>query len=1152
MTIRDIAVAFGFEVDKSSEKEVQNSIKGVKNLATKLLGSIAVVFSIRGMMDLAQAAADAEALKSQFSQVFDDMEEEAASKLDKISQDTGVAVNRMKNSFTQIAAFSKTTGVDQAESLDIANRAMIAIADSAAFYDRSIEEVTESMRSFLKGNYENDAALGLSATETTRNAAANELYGKSFMQLSEAQKQFTLLKMVEDANKLSGALGQAQRESDTWTNQLGNLKQAIVDLKAAGGSTFLKPAVSVLKLLTALVQRATKAVNALTGENGLLTKATERYHALIKRLQPAIERMTQALSRGLNKGISTAKGVVDRLGGIENVMRMLSVAAAAFLLVMNWSKIISGAKAFAAVLSTLVKIIPKLFSLANLKIMGIIALVALLLLAVEDFVSFLQGKDSVIGTIFDRLGIGTEKARQAVFDAFTRIKNFLLGVWDTLKTAAGMFADTVGEFFERNGESIRSGFERVWGIISSFLFGVWTFISQAAATIFGGTEDTIGGSTGKVRDTVLSVWQAILQVLLTVFDTMYGAASTVFGALLTVIEVLFKWIQSFWNAWGSEVLAWFKALWDSVGTILLGFLDVVSGIANFISSVFTGDWRGAWEAVKQIFSGVWSAIVGVLTAVWETIKLILTVGLGSIKAGWETSWNAIVSFFTNVWSGVTAFLSGVWNTITSTVSTALSAIWGTISSVFSSISSFVTGVWSNIQSFISTTLSSIWSNAVTTFSNILSSITTSVSGIKDAVVNGFNSAIDFIKSLPAQALQWGKDFIGGLKDGILSGISGITDAVKGVGNKIKSFLHFSVPDEGPLTDYESWMPDFMNGLARGINASKGAVTNAIKALSGEIQTAMAGTVTDLQTVWNSLPDSVQNTITATVSAATSAFSGFGSAVSAIKTALSSVQSAFSVSWSSITSSAAGAWRLISDTAATTLSSMLGNATSVFGAIRSVFSSIWDGIVGHVGQALASIAANAGSAFSNILSSITASVSGIKSSVVAGFEAAISYIKSLPGQAVKWGADFIDGLRNGILSGVHGIVSAVKNVGNTIRSYLHFSVPDKGPLRDYESWMPDFLHGMAKGISDNESAVLDKVRYLADGIKVLVAGATATAATARSSAVTNNTSSIVQNVNIDNTYNGGSAETQKNVSKAMKRSAVDATTQMARGLAYARG
>lgn len=88
-------------------------------------------------------------------------------------------------------------------------RALRVAADSAAYYDRSLEDTTESLQSFLKGNFENDAALGLSATETTRNAAAMDLFGQKFKDLSEIQKQETLLKMVEDSMKLSGAMGQA-------------------------------------------------------------------------------------------------------------------------------------------------------------------------------------------------------------------------------------------------------------------------------------------------------------------------------------------------------------------------------------------------------------------------------------------------------------------------------------------------------------------------------------------------------------------------------------------------------------------------------------------------------------------------------------------------------------------------------------------------------------------------------------------------------------------------------------------------------------------------------------------------------------------------------------------------------------------------------
>lgn len=849
MTIRDIAVAFGFDIDRKSEKEAENSIKGLKNLATKLLGVIGIGFSIAGLSNLAEAAADAEALKSQFSQVFGEVESDAADKLQAIEDNTGVMVNRMKGSFTQIAAFSKTTGSTTAEALDIANRSMIAVADSAAFYDRSIEDMTNSLQSFLKGNFENDTALGISCTETTRNAAANELYGKSFKDLSEAEKQLTLLKMVEDGNKLSGALGQAARESDTWTNQLGNLKQSLQDLKATAGSAFLKPAVMVLKLLVSLVQGLTKRLQTLTGETGIVTRAFDRFHALIKRLKPEISRMAETLQGGIQRGISVVKNIVDRFGGLENVLKILAIVAGAFIAVLAFAKVISGVKA----LVTALRAVDKVMALAKLKVLAIVAVVVILALIVEDFINFLMGNDSVIGTIFDKAGIGADNARQAIFNAWTKVKEFLLEVWDFIKQAAGMFVDTIKGFFERHGESIRANFERVWGIIKTFLNGVWTFISQLAATLFGSTEENIDGSTQSTKDKLLAVWQAILDALSAVWDALYEVGSAVFNAIATVIETVFGWIQSFWNSWGSRILSWFKVLWDSLGGILNAFLDIIKGVANFISSVFTGDWQGAWDAIKQIFTGIWDAIVNFITAIWDTIKMLFEMALAAIKAIWEAVWGAISGFFQEIWNGIVSFVTGIWNTITSTISNAINTAYNTVVSVLQAIHDFFSNIFSGIANFVSST-----------FSNILNGIISTVTSIKDAIVNGFNSAIDFIKSLPGQAIQWGKDFIGGLKDGIMAGVQGIVDAVKGIGDKIRSFLHFSVPDEGPLTDYESWMPDFMGGLADGIEGSQDLVMDKVKNLAGGISALMGAAKANAGTAAASTINNTTSSVTQNV------------------------------------------------------------------------------------------------------------------------------------------------------------------------------------------------------------------------------------------------------------------------------------------------
>ena len=751
MTLRDIVVAFGYDVDQASVNEAESSIKGIKNMAKKLLGSLAVVFSVKGISNLAQAAADVEALESQFTQVFGNVEGAASDSLQAVSNYAGAVTNRMKGSFTQIAAFTKTTGANEEEALAVAERGMKAVADSAAFYDRSLEDVTDSLQSFLKGNYANDAALGLSCTETTRNAAANELYGKSFKDLSEYQKQLTLLKMVEDANAASGALGQAARESDTWTNQLGNLKQIVQDFKAEVGGIFLKPAIKALKALISLTTKAVNVVKALKSENGLLTKATEKYHALVKRLQPAVERMTKALSKGMQKCREGIGYVVDMLGGTENALKIAGIAATAFIAVMKWNKILIGAKAVWKVISS----IGKIFSFASLKIMAVVAIIVVLALLIEDFIHFLLGHDSVIGTIFDNAGIGADNARKKIFDVWQKIKDFLLEVWDFIKKAAGMFIGTVKDFFVKHMDSIRQNFERVWGLIKTFLDGVWTFISQLASALFGDTEESIDGSQKSTKEKMLAIWEKILETLSAVWDAIYDTANAVFNAVATVVEVVFSWVQSFWNSWGKRILSWFKKLWKSLGGMLNGFLKVVKGIANFISSVFTGDWKGAWEAIKETFAGVWEFIVNFIQSVWETIKLAFELALAAIKELWEMIWNGISSFFQGIWNGIVGFFEGVISTIKSIIEPIadfftgiFQAAWDGICSAFDGVTSFFKGVWDKITG-VFTEIGVTISDAI---SGTVGKAINAVLGTAVSIINGFisaiNTAIGIINEIP--------------------------------------------------------------------------------------------------------------------------------------------------------------------------------------------------------------------------------------------------------------------------------------------------------------------------------------------------------------------------------------------------------------------
>ena len=136
---------------------------------------------------------------------------------------------------------------------------------------------------------------------------------------------------------------------------------------------------------------------------------------------------------------------------------------------------------------------------------------------------------------------------------------------------------------------------------------------------------------------------------------------------------------------------------------------------------------------------------------------------------------------------------------------------------------------------IKTTVTSIVSGlkdaVVKVFSSLLDGIKSVMGNVLGAVKDGFNAAIDFIKSLPAQALEWGRDIIGGLVDGIKSMIGNLVDSVKDVAGTIASFLHFSEPDVGPLSNFHTFMPDMIDLLVKGINDNIGRLQGPMNELA---------------------------------------------------------------------------------------------------------------------------------------------------------------------------------------------------------------------------------------------------------------------------------------------------------------------------------
>ena len=241
-----------------------------------------------------------------------------------------------------------------------------------------------------------------------------------------------------------------------------------------------------------------------------------------------------------------------------------------------------------------------------------------------------------------------------------------------------------------------------------------------------------------------------------------------------------------------------------------------------------------------------------------------------------------------------------------------------------------------------------------------------------------------------------------------------------------------------------------------------------------------------------------------------------------------------------------------DSAKANLSAMKAAFKKNGGGIKGVFAAMGAGIVNNAKREFGLMNKITGGKLGQFASLAKSKMKQASQNIKSGLTTGINFIKSLPQKALTWGKDFLDGLIKGIKSKIAAVGKAVKGVGDKIKSFLHFSKPDTGPLADYETWMPDFMQGMARGIQNNKNALISQAKGVAQGLSIMMTANAPTSRTVAGAGTYNRSSVVNQNVTFNSSYTGGTADVQKKISGTTKKSAVDASTYMARAIGYARG
>lgn len=322
-------------------------------------------------------------------------------------------------------------------------------------------------------------------------------------------------------------------------------------------------------------------------------------------------------------------------------------------------------------------------------------------------------------------------------------------------------------------------------------------------------------------------------------------------------------------------------------------------------------------------------------------------------------------------------------------------------------------LWNNCDGFRQFWID-LWENVKQVAITVWNAIKAFFSQVWEAIKTIFSTVFEVIKTLVTTYFNLYKTIIETVFNVIKTVITTIWNAIKGVFTTV-------------------------------FNVIKTLVTTYFNIYKTIIQTVLTVIQTVITTVWNTI-----KTVITTV-------------LNAIKTIFSTVWNAIKTIISAVVSGIKG---LITGD----FTAVKNSITTIMNTIKSTISTIWNTIKSTISTVLGAIKGAVTSVFNGIVNAVKGAMGNVLNAVKSGFSNVKSHITGLASQAFTWGKDLIMGIVNGIKSCIGAVGDAVKSVADKIKSFLHFSVPDEGPLTDYESWMPDFMGGLAKGIEKSRGMI----------------------------------------------------------------------------------
>jgi TP901 family phage tail tape measure protein len=398
----------------------------------------------------------------------------------------------------------------------------------------------------------------------------------------------------------------------------------------------------------------------------------------------------------------------------------------------------------------------------------------------------------------------------------------------------GKVGSGVGKVFKGLG----SVFKTVGSGIGSAVKALGSGLKVVGAGLLKGIKGI--GTAVKGLFTLLAANPAALIVIaIAAIVVALIAAYTHCKAFRDGVNAVFGAIGNFFKTIGAGIAGFFsKTLPSALAGVGKFFASIGSSIGNFVTKTVPA----AFSALPGLVGGVWNKVKTGASAAWGNICTVVSGKANDIKGKAISAFNTLKTNASGVWGNMKSTASSIWGGIHSAVSTQANNIKNGAITAFNNLKNGAASIWGNVKS----TAANIWGGisgvvgtlarkardgAIGAFNGLKSGVHNIMGHIGPIIRSAFNDPIGFITSLPGKMFHWGSEIIGHLVSGIRSMIGNIGKAVGDVANKIKSFLHFSIPDEGPLRNIMDWPRDMMQQYGGGITDNLGYVTAAVSAVA---------------------------------------------------------------------------------------------------------------------------------------------------------------------------------------------------------------------------------------------------------------------------------------------------------------------------------